>query len=375
MPRKKGGQQLLEMSRKKAKAKVKAKVKAKAKVAKPEAKPRVEGKPLRLDQLLPQEDDFQDYQYPAPDARAWPVGGFESVPVSAPLPAPEAPSEWDFALNFEPPPIDPKQAQIDSLNAKLDSALGMMQQTARAFDQQRIKQQEDDMARQKILDAVPPFNPQGYGYDQATADQAQADVGGMYDPETGHWGSRDPRSGMMLKGIGHDTWPEAEARERSLGNEITQGEDGRYYSFPSGTDTAGEVPADSPGFGESAPLEPPAAEADKLGYLRYTYDLSPKEIVQRAAAGEELAPNDKLLMPISYANRKEMRDGLNAALTEKMPLPPIVFLEDESVFIKLAEKPELQKWIMSPDDIQAYNLGLVEWILEEVSKEEEKENK
>jgi hypothetical protein len=181
---------------------------------------------------------------------------------------------------------------------------------------------------------------------------------------------------MLLKGRGHDTWQEGVDAERDLGNEIIQGEDGRYYSFPSGTDTAGEVPADSPGFGESVnPLEPPAVEAEQLGHLRYTYDLSPKEIVQRAAAGEELGPNDKLLMPISYANRKEMREGLNAALAEKMPLPPVVFLEDESVFIMLAEKPELQRWVMSPDDIQAYNLGLVEWILEEVSKEEEKENR
>ena len=363
----------MEMSsRKKAKAKSAAKPKAKAKPAKTEAKPKVEGKPLRLDQLVPQEDDFDGYSQAAPDARAWPVGDFEPVPVSAPLPSPEAPSGWDFALNFEPPPVDPKQAQIDSLNTKLDSALGMIQQT---FDQQRVKQQEDDLARQEILDAVPPFSPYSIFYDQATADEAQAEVGGMYDPETGHWDSRDPRSGMMLKGKGHDTWPEAVEAERELGNEIIQGEDGRYYSFPSGTDTAGPVPADHPGFGESANKIEPPAEPEELGYLRYTYDLSPKEIVQRATTGEELAPNDKLLMPVSYANRKEMRDDLNNLLGEKLPLPPIVFIDDESTFIKLAEKPELQRWIMSPDDIQAYNLGLVEWILEEVSKEVEKENK
>ena len=79
-------------------------------------------------------------------------------------------------------------------------------------------------------------------------------------------------------------------------------------------------------------------------------------------------------MATSYANRQEMRDDLNAMLGEKIPLPPIVFLDDESTFIKLAEQPELQRWIMSPDDIQAYNLGLVDWILEEVQKEN-KENK
>ena len=196
----------------------------------------------------------------------------------------------------------------------------------------------------------------------------------MYDPETKHWKSRDPRTGMLLKGKGHESWQKGVDAERELGNEIIQGEDGRYYSFPSGTDTAGEVPAGHPGFGESANrIEPPAAP-EKLGYLRYTYNLSPKEIVQRATAGEELAPNDRLLMATSYANRQEMRDDLNAMLGEKIPLPPIVFLDDESTFIKLAEQPELQRWIMSPDDIQAYNLGLVDWILEEVQKEN-KENK
>jgi len=68
------------------------------------------------------------------------------------------------------------------------------------------------------------FDPESSGYDYATARES----GGKPD-ETGHWGSLDPRTGMVLKGRGHETWDKMEQEETVLGNEIVNRE-GRYYS-------------------------------------------------------------------------------------------------------------------------------------------------
>jgi hypothetical protein len=86
------------------------------------------------------------------------------------------------------------------------------------------------------LGQVPPvmspemtlFDPEGEGYDFETAIAS----GGQADAE-GHWGSLDPRTGMVLKGINHPTFHMTVEAERSLGNEIVKREDGRYYSVPS----------------------------------------------------------------------------------------------------------------------------------------------
>ncbi len=71
------------------------------------------------------------------------------------------------------------------------------------------------------------FDPEGLGYDDITAADA-----GMTRNETGHMGSLDPRTGMVLKGRQHETWSKMLEAEQGLGNMIEQREDGRYYSIP-----------------------------------------------------------------------------------------------------------------------------------------------
>jgi hypothetical protein len=268
----------------------------------------------------------------------------------------EEPSRWqeamEFAATFEPPPEDPKQAQIDTLNAKIDSLESVMQQT---IGQQQVRQQEDDLVRQQILEQAPPaFDPEGTGYDYDTAKEY-----GLAPGTTG----RVPDTGMLLKGNQHPSFQRTLEGEAAIGNEVVQGEDGRYYTFPSGTDTTGEVPPPPPPAPAPAPVvpapAPPPPPVDEPLYSRYTYELPPDEIL-----GLKDIPNDKLLMAPRYEDRETMISELNAMLADKQPLPPIVFAGDEAV--RLAENPKLERWIMSPNDIKLFNTGLVSLLIEEL---------
>ena len=71
-----------------------------------------------------------------------------------------------------------------------------------------------------------PFNPEGKDYDYRSAVKF-----GLKPDKTGHWPSRDPKSGMLLKGRKHPTWSKTVEGEASAGFEIFQ-ENGRYYSRP-----------------------------------------------------------------------------------------------------------------------------------------------
>lgn len=69
------------------------------------------------------------------------------------------------------------------------------------------------------------FDPQGSGYDYNTAM-----LYGMAPDESGHYFSRVPQTGLLLKGANHPTFPKTLAAEAAMGNTVTQGPDGRYYS-------------------------------------------------------------------------------------------------------------------------------------------------
>lgn len=71
------------------------------------------------------------------------------------------------------------------------------------------------------------FDPEGDGYDMDTALKA-----GMKPDDTGHWSSREPESGLILKGRKHKTFHLTIEGEQKAGYKIVKGEDGRYYSHP-----------------------------------------------------------------------------------------------------------------------------------------------
>ena len=62
-------------------------------------------------------------------------------------------------------------------------------------------------------------------------DYEGARAAGLTPDASGHWPSRDPKTGRLFKGRGHISWHKTVAAEEELGNTIIKGDDGRYYSI------------------------------------------------------------------------------------------------------------------------------------------------
>jgi len=77
----------------------------------------------------------------------------------------------------------------------------------------------------KLREKYPPFEPEGTGYDYETATRY-----GIKPDETGHWPSREPTTGQILKGQKHETYHKTIKGEEEAGYEIYKGKDGSYYS-------------------------------------------------------------------------------------------------------------------------------------------------
>lgn len=69
------------------------------------------------------------------------------------------------------------------------------------------------------------FDPEGGEYDYNAAKR-----GGLSADETGHWPSRDPGTGRILKGRNHPTFDKTIKGEEEAGYEIYKASDGYYYS-------------------------------------------------------------------------------------------------------------------------------------------------
>ena len=73
------------------------------------------------------------------------------------------------------------------------------------------------------------FDPEGSGYDMEAAVAC-----GLEKDETGHWPSRCPHTGQLLKGRKHETWDLLITGEEEAGYAIFKGPDGKYHSKPKG---------------------------------------------------------------------------------------------------------------------------------------------
>jgi hypothetical protein len=69
------------------------------------------------------------------------------------------------------------------------------------------------------------FDPEGEGYDYETAQKH-----GITQDSTGHWPSREPNTGQILKGAKHKTYHKTVEGEKKAGYDIQKEKDGRYYS-------------------------------------------------------------------------------------------------------------------------------------------------
>lgn len=75
-------------------------------------------------------------------------------------------------------------------------------------------------------DLTPSFNAESGDYDLRTARLA-----GIHRGPDGHMQSRDPVTGMQLKGRAHPTFDKAIEEDRKLGYGLEK-RDGRYYTTP-----------------------------------------------------------------------------------------------------------------------------------------------
>ena len=69
------------------------------------------------------------------------------------------------------------------------------------------------------------FDPEGSGYDKNSAKAC-----GLGPDNTGHWPSRCPGTGQILKGRKHKTWNKTLKGEKDAGYALYKKEDGKYYS-------------------------------------------------------------------------------------------------------------------------------------------------
>jgi hypothetical protein len=142
----------------------------------------------------------------------------------------------------------------------------------------------------KLFGFFEPFDPEGSGYDYRTAVAS-----GIGPDETGHWSSRDPKTGVLLKGRQHETWDLLEEGEREAGYEIYQGDDGRYYSRPKGATAA---PANS----QAQSISPMGKEI-AMPYDAFNPD--PMEYYRRRAKQQRvgLQPEDEAARIEAYRQR------------------------------------------------------------------------
>jgi hypothetical protein len=120
-----------------------------------------------------------------------------------------------------------------SQNIRTEIAHGKPQRQAVAIALD-VARRVNSSAKKRRAEGGSVFDPRGEGYDYDTARAA-----GFGPDNTGHWPSRDPRTGVLLKGTGHPTWSKTLEGERAAGMEVYE-RDGRMYSRPRRAD-GGEV--------------------------------------------------------------------------------------------------------------------------------------
>jgi hypothetical protein len=167
------------------------------------------------------------------------------------------------------------------------------------------------------------FDPEGADYDYEGAKAA-----GITPDETGHWASRDPKSGLILKGRGHETFEKTMKGEEEAGFQIVKkGE--RYYSFPK--DQAAAAPA--------ADDEEPLPElAGRRGTTRADFETVSSRIAQ-GESFDEAATGFRLFHP--EVREKRMRERA-ASDTQTLGL-----------FRASAAQQEATERVMADDNLRA----------------------
>ena len=184
-----------------------------------------------------------------------------------------------------------------------------------------------------------PFDPEGPGYDYESAKRA-----GLGPDQTGHWPSRDPATGLILKGRNHPTFKLTEQGETDAGHEIKK-TDGRYYSQPRQPDlTAQPVdPTDvlqPPNSTRPRPTGGPAlnwALGSETGML--TGDEAYREQQARIALSEQNLAEARAAVPLAHEEYgRLMSEAGPQAATFKREFRRRAGVEQAEQRLKAAEK-------------------------------------
>lgn len=203
------------------------------------------------------------------------------------------------------------------------------------------------------------FNPHGSDYDMASATAA-----GLQPDDTGHWPSRVPDSGLLLKGKGHPTWALTEKGEKDAGMEIFQGSDGRYYSQPAATQqpAIAQFSADAP-----APAPAPAPARSTSARLRESLARTPgggQQLMQMQQREDQAKTAADRLYAQQFFQAIEKGSVQTARMLNQrygLGFPEEAF-SNRNLLTQVGVGTSLSKQFMGkvdPDFIQAYSEGVM----------------
>ena len=184
------------------------------------------------------------------------LGQPTSLPVQAVMPQEELPADFDSAPMVDMPVVPEMMAPEAPVApvAPVAPTMGGESGVSSLYQAQRMGPDAEAEFLMRYGSMGPKtgmvsnFDPEGSGYDYASAEAF-----GMGPDADGHYYSRVPETGLLLKGAGHPTFDETLEGEAKAGNAIVQGSDGRYYT---------RNIVDPMQFGRVNPFLPPDAPFD-----------------------------------------------------------------------------------------------------------------
>ncbi len=152
------------------------------------------------------------------------LGQPTSLPVQAVMPQEELPADFDSAPMVDMP-VMPEMMAPEAPAMGGESGVSSLYQAQRMGPDSEAEFLMRYGSMGPKTGMVSDFDPEGSGYDYASAEAF-----GMEPDADGHFYSRVPQTGLLLKGAGHPTFDKTLSAEAAVGNTVTQGPDGRYYS-------------------------------------------------------------------------------------------------------------------------------------------------
>lgn len=174
-------------------------------------------------------------------------------------------------------------------------------------------------------DLEPPFDPEGSGYDSRTARLA-----GIKRGPDGHMASRDPVTGMQLKGRRHPTFDKAIETDRREGYGLEM-RDGRYYTqkFADGGAVLGDLQRQHLMENTRAIREPGTNPAGgSMEFAGIPAENEADQIVQQLLKGVDAKTNAMVGrpeqdVPDPSAEYETQRDRMKAAVPSPSPPPAV----------------------------------------------------